>query len=395
MTTDMKEIRGFVGKEGRPKNVGIYVHVPFCLSKCHYCDFCSVTGADEAKKDAYVSRICSEIGDFADKIKQTGELPQADTVYFGGGTPTLMSAEQFARILETVESNFGISECAEITAECNPRSIGLEGLSDLRGLGVNRLSIGMQSIHDSELRMLGRIHGSGDFLETYGAARKAGFDNISVDLMYGIPSQTRETFKKSVEGLAILAPEHISSYALTVEEGTNFYRRRDSLDLPDEDTVGDMYDDMGEILAKYGYYKYEISNFSKEGRESRHNLKYWTYGNYLGFGSAAHSYFDGVRFAHSRDIDAYIEGKGTIIDVEPIGKREAMNEYVMLGMRLSEGIDILDFKARFGEEPLCVFDKIRQYSPDFVEITEKRCRFTDKGTFVSNSILSDVLDFGE
>lgn len=380
---------------GRSKNVGIYIHVPFCLSKCHYCDFCSVTGADDAKKDAYVSRICSEIKDFADKIKQTGELPQADTVYFGGGTPTLMSAEQFARILEAVESNFGISQSAEITAECNPRSIDGNGLSDLRRLGVNRLSIGMQSIHDSELRMLGRIHGSGDFLETYDAARGAGFDNISVDLMYGIPNQTRETLKKSVEGLAMLAPEHISSYALTVEEGTNFHRRRDSLDLPDEDTVSDMYADMGEILVKYGYHKYEISNFSKEGGESRHNLKYWTYEDYLGFGSAAHSYFDGVRFAHSRDIDAYIEGKRTIIDVEPINKLEAMNEYVMLGMRLSKGIDIFDFKARFGEDLLRVFDKIKQYSPDFVEISEKWCRFTDKGTFVSNSILSEVLDFGE
>ena len=395
MTTDMNRIRGFVGKDGRPKTVGIYVHMPFCLSKCHYCDFCSVTGADEGKKDLYVSRICAEIGELADKIKQTGELPQADTVYFGGGTPTLMSAEQFARILEAVESNFGISQSAEITAECNPRSIDENGLSDLRRLGVNRLSIGMQSIHDSELRALGRIHGSGDFLETFGAARKAGFDNISVDLMYGIPNQTRESFKKSVEGLAMLAPEHISSYALTVEEETNFHRRRDSLDLPDEDTVGDMYDDMCEVLAKYGYHRYEISNFSKDGRESRHNLKYWTGENYLGFGSAAHSYFDGVRFAHSRDINAYIEGKSTIIDVEPIDKREAMNEYVMLGMRLSQGVDISSFKDRFGEEIFEVFGKIRQYSPEFIEISDQKCRFTERGVFVSNSILSDVLDFGE
>lgn len=389
--------KAFTGREGRgrSKTVGIYVHVPFCMSKCHYCDFCSVTRADEAKKDAYASRICDEIREFAEKIRQTGELPQADTVYFGGGTPTLMSAEQFSRILETVDSNFGISEGAEITAECNPRSIDGKGLSDLRKSGVNRLSIGMQSIHDSELRMLGRIHNSGDFLETLGEAREAGFDNISVDLMYGIPNQTRETFKKSVEGLAMLAPEHISSYSLTVEEETNFYRRRDSLDLPDEDTVSDMYADMGEILDKHGYHKYEISNFSKEGRESRHNLKYWTCENYLGFGSAAHSYFDGIRFAHSRDIDAYIDGKSTIIDIEPIDKREAMNEYVMLGMRLSKGIDILDFKARFGEDFLCIFEKVKQYSPDFVEITEKRCRFTDKGMFVSNSVLSDVLDFGE
>ena len=395
MTIDMNDIRGFVGKEGRPKNVGIYVHVPFCLSKCHYCDFCSVTGADGSKKDAYVSRICDEIREFADRIKQTGELPQADTVYFGGGTPTLMSAEQFARILEAVELNFGISQSAEITAECNPRSADLKSLSRLRKTGVNRLSIGMQSIHTRELKALGRIHGFRDFKVTVCEAKDAGFDNISADLMYGIPHQTRESFCESVETLASLAPEHISSYCLTVEEGTNFHRRRDSLDLPDEDTVGDMYDDMCEILAKYGYHKYEISNFSKESKESRHNLKYWTGENYLGFGSAAHSYFDGVRFAHSRDIDAYIEGKGTIIDVEPIDKREAMNEYVMLGMRLSQGIDVSSFKERFGEELLEAFGKIRQYSPEFVEISDQKCRFTEKGAFVSNSILSDVLDFGE
>ena len=393
----MKDFRGFVGKEGqgRPKTVGIYVHVPFCLSKCHYCDFCSVTRADDEKKDAYVSRLCSEIEDFAEKIRQTGGIPKADTVYFGGGTPTLMSADQFSRVLSAVDSGFGIADGAEITAECNPRSIDGAGLKDLRKSGVNRLSIGMQSIHDSELRMLGRIHSSEDFLETYSEARRAGFDNVSVDLMYGIPNQTRETFEKSVKGLAMLAPEHISSYSLTVEEDTNFYRRRDSLSLPDEDTVSDMYADMNEILSRYGYYRYEISNFAKEGRESRHNMKYWACESYLGFGSAAHSYFDGVRFAHSRDIDAYIEGKRAIIDVEPIDKREAMNEYVMLGMRLSQGVDISSFKDRFGEEIFEVFGKIRQYSPEFIEISDRKCRFTEKGVFVSNSILSDVLNFGE
>ena len=393
----MKGFRGFVGgeKQGRQKNVGIYVHVPFCMSKCHYCDFCSEQRADEEKKDRYVTRLCEEIRLFAEKIGESGDVPVADTVYFGGGTPTLLSAEQIGRVLSVIDEKFGIDKDAEITVETNPKSADREKLGEIRKNGVNRLSIGMQSVHDNELKALGRIHSFDDFFNTYYDARRVGFENISVDLMYGIPQQTRESFGRSVETLAVAGPEHISSYALTVEEGTNFHRRRDSLDLPDEDTVSDMYDDMGEILAKYGYHKYEISNFSKEGRESRHNLKYWTYGSYLGFGSAAHSYFDGVRFAHSRDIDAYIEGKSTIIEVEPIGKREAMNEYVMLGMRLSKGINILDFKARFGEDFLRVFDKIKQYSPDFVEITEKKCRFTDKGAFVSNSILSEVLDFGE
>ena len=377
------------------KTVGIYIHVPFCLSKCHYCDFCSVTGADGEKKELYVKRLCDEISLFAEKIGESGDLPTADTVYFGGGTPTLMSAEQFSRILEAVELGFGIADGAEITAECNPRSIDGKGLTDLRRSGVNRLSIGMQSIHDGELKALGRMHGSGDFFETFSSARGAGFDNISVDLMYGIPRQTKESFSRSVETLAVAGPEHISSYALTVEEGTNFHRRRDSLDLPDEDLVSDMYADMGEILSKYGYHKYEISNFAKEGRESRHNLKYWRCDDYLGFGSAAHSYFDGVRFAHSSDVDAYIDGKRTIIESERIEKSEAMNEYVMLGMRLSRGLDALDFNARFGEELFDVFGRIKKYSPDFVEISAKGCRFTEKGMFVSNTILADVLDFGK
>ena len=374
------------------RNVGIYIHVPFCLSKCHYCDFCSIQRADDDKKELYVKRLCDEITFFAKKIEERGSVPVADTVYLGGGTPTLFSAEQIGRILKTVDHSFGIADGAEITAETNPKSADESKLAEIRKAGVNRLSIGMQSIHDSELRALGRIHNSGDFFETFASARRVGFDNISVDLMYGIPSQTRESFRKSIEGLAMLAPEHISSYSLTVEEGTNFYRRRDSLDLPDEDTVSDMYADMGEILGMYGYHKYEISNFAKDGRESKHNLKYWRCEDYLGFGAAAHSYFDGIRFAHSRDIDAYLRGESIIIDIEDISILESMNEYAMLGMRLAEGIDFDAFSERYGRDFMRVFPAFEKYAPEFVEIGNNCCRFTEKGMLVSNFILSDVLD---
>ena len=386
-------VTGLTVEKKERSNVGIYIHVPFCLSKCHYCDFCSVQRADDEKKELYVKRLCEEIGFFAEKICEVGEAPAADTVYFGGGTPTLLSAEQIGRMLGQIDAKFGISDGAEITVETNPKTADEYKLSEIRRAGVNRLSIGMQSIHDSELRSLGRIHSSGDFLETYGAARKVGFDNISVDLMYGIPTQTRERFKMSVKGLAMLAPEHISSYSLTVEEGTNFYRRRDSLDLPDEDTVSDMYDDMGEILAECGYHKYEISNFSKKGRESRHNLKYWHCDDYLGFGPAAHGYFGGIRFAHSRDVDAYLRGESIIINTERIGDKDAMNEYVMLGMRLREGIVFSDFRARFGVDFADRFGAVSKYVPEFVTLDEAGCRFTDKGMFVSNYILSEILDF--
>lgn len=377
------------------KNVGIYIHVPFCLSKCHYCDFCSEQRADKEKKDQYVKRLCEEIELFAGKIGERSDIPVADTVYFGGGTPTLLSAEQFDTVLSVIDTKFGIDKDAEITAETNPKSADGKKLGEIRKSGVNRLSIGMQSVHDNELKALGRIHSFEDFFDTYYDARRVGFENISVDLMYGIPQQTKESFCRSVETLAVVGPEHISSYSLTVEEGTNFYQRRDKLIFPDEDTVADMYADMTEALAKYGYHKYEISNFAKEGRESRHNLKYWHLEDYLGFGPAAHSCFAGKRFAHSRDIDAYIRGESIIIDIEELSKSEQMNEYAMLGMRLAEGVSFERFFDRFGEDFLSVFPIFKKYAPEFVEIGREYCRFTEKGMFVSNFVLSDALDFGE
>ena len=376
------------------RNVGIYIHVPFCLSKCHYCDFCSVQRADEEKRELYVKRLCEEIELFSRKISEAGEMPIADTVYFGGGTPTLLSPEQFSRILKQIKRNFGIAEGAEITAETNPKTANVEKLSEMRKAGINRLSIGMQSVHNNELRSLGRIHNFEDFKVTFAEAREAGFDNISVDLMYGIPEQSKESFLESVKTLAELAPEHISSYSLTVEEGTNFYRRRDKLVFPDEDTVSEMYGDMTETLSKLGYQKYEISNFSKIGRESRHNLKYWRTEDYLGFGPAAHSCFSGKRFAHSRDIDAYLRGESIIIDVEELSQNEKMNEYVMLGMRLRQGVSFSKFFERFGCDMMSVFPTFKKYAPEFVDIDREGCRFTEKGLFVSNFILADALDFG-
>ena len=388
MMTDMLNIRN-----NERKNVGIYIHVPFCLSKCHYCDFCSVKRADEEKKERYVERLCEEIALVSRKIGEHGEIPYADTIYFGGGTPTLLSASQMARVLEAVDDCFGIDTEAEITVETNPKSADGKKFGEIRKVGVNRLSIGMQSVHDSELKALGRIHTFEDFKATFEDARKAGFDNISADLMYGIPVQTKESFAKAVEKLAEFSPEHISSYALTVEEGTNFGRRRDSLVLPDEDTVADMYADMTAILAGHGYHKYEISNFAKSGRESRHNLKYWRVDDYLGFGPAAHSFFGKKRFAHSRDIDAYLRGESIIIDLQDISDKEAENEYVMLGMRLSGGMDLNKFRERFGKELSERFPAFGKYTPEYVVLDRERCFFTEKGMLVSNFILSDVLDF--
>lgn len=369
------------------RRVGIYIHVPFCRSKCYYCDFCSQTRVTDGQRELYVERLIGE-------IKKQGESAigvVADTVYFGGGTPTILSVCQLERILCAVDDAFGIEGGAEITAETNPKTVDAKALRAIRNIGINRLSIGMQSAHDNELRALGRIHLHKDFLATFAQAREAGFDNISADLMYGIPEQTKESFEESVRTLAALCPEHISSYSLTVEEGTPFHRRRQSLVLPDEDTVSDMYILMGDILRSCGYEKYEISNFAHKGRESRHNLKYWRREEYMGFGPAAHSFFNGRRYSNSRDVEAYLGGLD-IRTVEPVlSSREAMDEYVMLGMRLSGGIEKSEFKSLFGED----FDLIygatfARFAPEYVYIDKNVCRFTDKGMLVSNYILSET-----
>ena len=427
------------------ERVGIYIHVPFCRSKCYYCDFCSKSGSNEAMIEDYVEAACREIDAVAENIRCGGvgasvdtyeesgrgdpaptdhvcrggvsppvinglksqksegddggvgekkTLPVADTVYFGGGTPTLLTVEQFGRLLDAVKRNFGIAEGAEITAEANPKTADREKLAGMRRVGINRLSIGMQSTHDNELRALGRIHSFADFERIFNDAGEVGFDNVSADLMYGIPEQTRESFKESVRRLVALSPEHISSYCLTVEEGTNFYRRRDSLNLPDEDAVAEMYRDMSDILAENGYNKYEISNFAREGRESRHNLKYWQYADYIGIGPAAHSFFEGVRSSHSRDIEAYIKGEDITDGSDIIEGDEAMCEYVMLAMRLARGVDIVKFNEKFGIDFYAKFGReFEKFAPKYVLLDEKACRFTDEGMFVSNHILSEVLDF--
>jgi oxygen-independent coproporphyrinogen-3 oxidase len=226
-------------------------------------------------------------------------------------------------------------------------------------------------------------------------ARDAGFDNISIDLMYGIPEQTEKSFARTLSAVSALEPDHISVYALKIEDGTPFAHRRDTLVLPDEDAEYAMYMTAVEYLASRGFVRYEISNFAREDCRSRHNLKYWRCEDYLGFGPAAHSYFCGERFAHSHNIDAYLRGESIIIDNEPIGELEMMNEYVMLGMRLSRGISFFDFFARFGVDFLQKFGKIKKYSPEFVTLDSTGCRFTEKGMLVSNYVLSDVLEFGK
>ena len=374
------------------RTLGIYVHIPFCVQKCRYCDFCSFAGARSDLMERYVSELCRRI------LRERSALSEfcVDTVYFGGGTPTLLPSEAFSQIFDALRASCKMSDDCEITCECNPATADEAKFRALRALGINRLSIGLQSVHDGELHTLGRIHTYEDFRKTFSDARAAGFDNISVDLMYALPEQTLASFEESLVRLASLSPEHISVYGMKIEEGTPFWVQRDTLRLPDEDTELSMYLACSEILSRYGYEKYEISNFSKKGRESKHNLRYWHGEEYLGFGVAAHSYFEGERFGNSREMEAFLAGEDIVEERVRLNEQELRNEYLMLRLRLSEGVDEQEFVTTFGVS----FSELTPFlelwlSHGFLKKEGSRLSFTDRGFFVSNAILSELLAFDE
>lgn len=370
-------------------SLGIYIHIPFCIKKCGYCDFCSYTDLSNSMLEAYTDELCRRIRDFAKK----GER-YIETVYFGGGTPTLLPAGCFEKIMKAINECFKIAPDVEITAECNPASISFDGLAYLRTLGINRLSIGMQSANDNELRALGRVNTFKDLCDIYADSRRAGFHNISLDLMYGIPEQTPDSFEHTLNEVCRLSPEHISAYGLKIEDGTLFFKNRDRLILPDEDGEYHMYSRCVEILEHNGYGRYEISNFAKPERESRHNLRYWTLKDYIGFGVAAHSCVDGVRFGNSRNIIDFLGGKDITEEYYTISDGERRREYVMLGLRLEKGISLAEYRQLWGSDFKSDFpDTDRFIKADFFEERNGSIAFTTKGFFVSNSILSQMLDF--
>ena len=378
------------------KALGLYLHIPFCLQKCNYCDFCSAP-ASAKTRDAYVQALCAHLRAVAPKARAY----TVDTVYLGGGTPTLLSPADFSQILDTVRACFNVLPNAEITSECNPVT-NTDGLFEgLLHAGVNRLSIGLQSVHENELKCLGRLHSFTDFESTFAAARRAGFKNISADLMFGIPEQTVESFRTTLETLCALSPEHISAYGLRVEDGTPFGRMRDTLPLPNEDEEAEMAELVESLLPARGYKRYEISNYAKDGCRSRHNLRYWLGEEYLGFGPAAHSFFGGVRFETPADTGAYLAAvqKGDFDALftshHKIEGAEARDEYVMLRMRLTEGVDKADFLHRFGTSfEKCYGDPSPLVKGGFLQNDSTRVAFTARGMQVSNAILSEWLDFG-
>lgn len=376
----------------KSKPLGLYLHVPFCRRKCLYCDFCSFADCDAATMDAYVACLCEEL------IARAGQAADhtVDTVYFGGGTPTLLSPAHFARLLDTVRAHYRLSDDVEITVECNPATADEETLCALRALGVSRLSIGAQSAVDAELEALGRIHSWEQTKETYLAARAAGFDNVSLDVMFGIPHQTLDSFSHTLDEILALSSEHISAYSLIVEPDTPFFEAGDNLILPDEDAVCAMTDLLLSRLRNAGYTRYEISNFARKGRASRHNLHYWNMDDYLGFGPAAHSLMGDTRTGHSRDLAAYLAGRDITEPEETLDADTARDEYVMLRLRLADGVNKAEFFARFGKEFDAVYGEVAApfVAAGLLIDTPTHMAFTDKGFSVSNTVLSEMLFLG-
>ncbi len=381
------------------RKLGIYVHIPFCVRKCLYCDFLSFT-SDTQSIGNYVNRLCLEImtvpvechDNLAKNQAKNDEEFCVDTIYIGGGTPSVLSSEQIELILCKLRERFTISFDAEISIEVNPGTVNQEKLFRYRLAGINRLSIGLQSASNEELRKLGRIHTFEDFAETYRLAREAGFHNINVDLMSAIPNQTLNRYSETLKVICQMAPEHISAYSLIVEPGTPFADMK--LQLPDEDTEREMYYQTKQILAAQGYDRYEISNYSKEGYECRHNVGYWTDKEYLGLGLGASSMISHVRFRNTERMEEYMHTEGSLRrEVYTLSVSEQTEEFMFLGLRLMRGVSPIAFKERFGVNMEDVYGEVLKKSEEqgLLRIEKERIFLTDYGTDVSNYVFRQFL----
>lgn len=371
------------------KEIGLYVHIPYCKKKCSYCDFCSVPKGEGDVPDDYIDRLCEEI------LSYKKEKLALSTIYFGGGTPSLLDPIRMRKIISVIRETFLISPSAEITVEVNPGTVTKEKMIEYKILGFNRVSIGMQSIHDNELKKLGRIHDFAEFLDSYKIVRDSGFDNVNVDIMYGIPNQTKESFRDTLEKVAELSPEHISCYGLIVEEGTPFFRERDSLSLPTLDEECDMYDFACDFLGSVGYSHYEISNYAKPGHESKHNLCYWRMKDYIGVGASAHSCYMKKRFFNTPDIREYIHSHNVnnMLSSSEISAEDERYEYAMLALRLKEGFSLEEYRARYGISFIDGKEDLisRLESSGFLTVKDGVVALTEKGFYLSNSILIEIL----
>ena len=379
-------------------NFGIYIHIPFCKRKCSYCDFISFSNKDRLI-ESYVEALKKEIEDF-DFSKY-----DVTTIYLGGGTPSYIKEEYIKEILDLLKkkliNNMTSWKDIEITIEVNPGTVTKEKLEAYKEAGTNRLSIGLQSTNNSLLKQIGRIHKFEDFLDTYNIAKEVGFDNINVDLMIALPNQTIEDIKESLEEIVSLNPNHISVYSLIVEEGTLLEKQIDEgkMKLPSDEEERRMYWYVKNFLELHGYNHYEISNFSKEGKESQHNLNCWNQEEYIGFGLASHSYIEGIRFCNTSNLEEYIKN----IDDNNINKNREVEErqeredkekeFMMLGFRKIEGVDISKFKEKYQENPLFLFRKEldKLVSEGLIEVDLNNIRLTNKGLDLANIVFEEFI----
>ena len=377
------------------EELGIYIHIPFCKQKCFYCDFCSFANKNEMQ-ERYVEAVINEIKNITHKEKYT-----VTTIYFGGGTPSILNPEYIKNILQEIESSFKILDDAEITIEINPGTVNEEKLKKYKEYGINRLSIGLQSANDKILKKIGRIHDYKQFEETFFYARKCGFKNINVDLMIGLPTQTIEDVKQTLEKIIQKNPEHISVYSLIIEEGTIIEKliNENKLQLPDEETERIMYWTVVNELKENGYNQYEISNFSKKTYESRHNTNCWKQKQYIGLGTSAHSYLNKKRYSNTNNIEEYIKNiqennisKNITIHEEQT-EESTMNEYMLLGLRMIQGININEFKQKFKTDPTIKYKKILEklQKENLIQITKTSIKLTKQGIDFGNIVWEEFI----
>ncbi len=366
----------------------LYIHIPFCVRKCAYCDFLSAPGSEEAKA-SYTEALLREI----EAVKT--EKREVSSIFVGGGTPSALSPSLMGDIFEKIHKSFSVAPDAEITIEANPGTLSKEKLFLYRNVGINRLSLGLQSPEAAELKSLGRIHTYEEFLESFSLAREAGFQNINVDLMCALPDQTYEGWIRNLRTVAALHPEHISAYSLIIEEGTPFAKRK--LNLPDEDTEYRMYEDTAGILAEYGYEQYEISNYAKKALACQHNVGYWTRKEYLGLGLGAASLWGNQRFSNTSDFSAYLKESGSPEKIrenrETLSLEDEMSEFMFLGLRMTEGVSKAEFLEGFGTPIESVYGNVldKYKSVGLLEEKEGRIFLTRAGIHVSNGVMAEFL----
>lgn len=375
------------------KKMELYLHIPFCVKKCAYCDFLSFPCGESVQRQ-YVDKVIEEIG----KVSAGFCGTKVSSVFVGGGTPSVLNPLWMAEILEQLYKNFEIERDAEVSMEANPGTVSKEKLSVYKKAGFNRLSFGLQSADDRELRLLGRIHTYEEFLESFSMARECGFDNLNVDLMSALPGQTVESWMRTLKRVSALEPEHISAYSLIIEEGTPFYERygegRGSRALPDEDTEREMYHKTKEFLKACGYERYEISNYAKRGRECRHNIGYWTGAPYLGLGLGSSSYVDGRRFKNESDLPAYLSSEpGKRMEEEILSVKDMEEEFFIVGLRMVQGVRLKEFEERFGKRAEDVYPGLMEkFIREGAAVMENGYfKLTDYGMDVSNYVMAEFL----